>query len=290
MSGVRRSTAVVALLAAVISIGCAPAATASAGAGSTAVSAAATKPAPKKVTTKKPARKKPPAPPKITDARELMSWASVAMQRKRSSDVSVVTPEYTMVGAHTFVDHVGLEAELRLVSRVVGPTHVIIIDGSAYFDLVPPIDGKHWSRVDWDSSDPDAAGWVLWTTELSRQVDPVVGWYWYLGAMPVRKGKVVRFGATRTTPYTFRKNAQQLVADLPGREYDPDAAKLQGASAQVTYYVDPAGLPVRITEVVTLKNHAQLTTTTTFSHWGRAIKVPVPPASDVTKKLPRLDG
>jgi hypothetical protein len=300
-SRARGSLAVGALLAAVIAAGAGTSATASAGAGSSAAAAATTKPA---VTTKAPAqrtpapkkktavkkkvkkRAKPPVPPRIGDARELMSWVSTAMQVGRSSDVTVVTPEYTMVGAHTFVDHVGLEADLRLVSRVSGPSRMILVDGSAYFQLVAPIDGKRWSRVDWDSSDPDAAGWVLWAVDLSRQVDPVVGWYWYLGAMPVTTGKPVRFGATRTLPYTFRKNDQQLIADLPGREYDPDAPRFKGASARVTYYVDANGLPVRITQVVTLKNHAQLTTTTTFSHWGRAIRIPVPGASDVTRKLP----
>lgn len=227
----------------------------------------------------------PAKPREPMDARDLMSWVSRAQDVKRSVVVTATTPTSTISGVRTFVDHVGLEADLRTVKGV-GPRRAVIIDGSGYFLLAQPVDGKHWVRSDVMGDDPVLAPFDRLRDQLSFLVDPVVGWGWYQGRMPVTKGRPVTLDGVRTTPYTFRKTEQHLVVDLPQGKDDPAAASLRGAGAVITYYVDVHGLPYKIVEVVTRKGGRRYVTTVLYHRWGTRVTVPVPPASDVTKTLP----
>lgn len=226
----------------------------------------------------------PVKPREPMDARDLMSWVSRAELVKRSALFTTTTPTSTITGVRTFVEHVGLEADLRVVKGA-GPKRAIIIDGWGYFPLAEPLDGKHWVRSDSTSTDPALAPLDRLRDQLSSRVDPVVGWGWYVGRMPVTRGRQRKLDGVRTTPYTFHKNEQQLIADLPLRQDDPDAASLRGATAVTTYYVDAHGLPYRIVEVVTRKNKRYVTTVV-LRRWGTKVTVPVPAPSDVTQTLP----
>ena len=116
-------------------------------------------------------------------------------------------------------------------------------------------------------------------------MDPVRGWLWYKGAMPVTRGRRVTVEGVSVTPYSFRKNAQQLIADLPPKDDDPKESLLRVASAQVTYYVTDQGLPLKIVEAVTSQGR-RMVTTQVYRRWGQPVTVPVPPASDVTTTPP----
>jgi hypothetical protein len=113
-----------------------------------------------------------------------------------------------------------------------------------------------------------------------------MGYGWFEGAMPVTVGRRATVDGVATTQYVFHENTQQLVGRLNASPGDAALAAsiFKGATATITYTLDDAGLPHRVTSDVTTVA-GRLLTTWTYRDWGRSVTVRVPTSSDVTTTL-----
>jgi hypothetical protein len=220
----------------------------------------------------------------VFDARDLMTVVSQLTQNRPQAHLVVTAGSLTMAGVQTWVDHVGEEFELD-VTQGSAHTRLVLIDATGYLQLSAPFRGRHWLRVDWDTTDPTLRPMAHDLDLLRMRLTPMDGYGRYTERVPITAPGSTPAGPVGTTAYGFTLTTAQLIAGLPEGPRDPLAASLAGETSSNTWYLDRSGLPRKISQ--TYRKHGKtLTWTYTYTAWGAPVQVHVPAASDVTRSAP----
>jgi hypothetical protein len=178
----------------------------------------------------------------------------------------------------------GNDLAMSLTMTAAGRRSRVILVGDVYYmDMGEKAQGKSWLKID-----PKGKGQLSKTmgpllASLRQQAD--------VGAVPPSYAGLTAAAApgqmvdgVRTVSYTLKQNTKQLIAALPAAQRATLAPALAGMSAVTTFAVGPDWLPRRVTVTTTAKGK-KATTVITYSHWGQAVTITPPPASDVITGL-----
>jgi hypothetical protein len=262
----------------------APGAPAAGVASSTAAAAkpAATKPAAKKPATKKPAKK--PAVPRTLGA------LSASMDKAVQAKGSVTHTHSTTMNGQVVKTRKGVVtwrkgyASFDVTEDVIGLVlHFISLPGITYLRLEnSPFEeeGEEEAPSSWEEHHPGAkdADSRLIDEQLALMRQQMNPGRLYpgrpLAALKLTPGKPATVGGVKCSVYSVKMTAAQKFASQPPSTR-PSPADTRGGTVTTTFYVDPAGLPLKVVVVTSLKT-LKYTEVSTFTRWGSPVNVTAP--------------